>query len=111
MPAVYAPKIGWSTASGARTSSASVATPARASFSSDTGPMPGSLRTASVADRNAGADAERARLVARRGDDAPPAFAAADHHRFSAERRIEEALDGHEERVEIDAADPREPHA
>jgi hypothetical protein len=49
MPPMCEPKIGRNSASGAATSSPSVRTPIACSLVSATGPMPGSLRTASGA--------------------------------------------------------------
>jgi hypothetical protein len=69
----------------------------------------GALRR--IADRHAGAHAERANLVARRRDDATAAATTTDDDRLPAQARIEQALDRHEERVEIEAAHPRSDHA
>jgi len=63
-----------------------------------------------VADRHAGANAERARLVAARRDDAGTIALAADDDRPIVQARIEQALHRYEERVEIEAADPRRQH-
>jgi len=60
-----------------------------------------------IADREAGANAERARFVARGDDDAATALVPADDDGLPAERGIDQPLDRHEERVEIEAADAR----
>ncbi|HSS02973.1 MAG TPA: hypothetical protein VLM79_38185 [Kofleriaceae bacterium] len=63
-----------------------------------------------LSDRHPRAHAERAHLVARRRHDAAAAAAPTDDDRPPAQAGIEQALDGHEERVEIDAAQPRSQH-
>jgi len=63
-----------------------------------------------LADRHPRAHAERARLVARRGHDAATAATPTDDDRHAAQARIEQPLDRHEERVEIEAAHPRSVH-
>jgi hypothetical protein len=61
-------------------------------------------------DRDARSDPEGARLVARGRDDAAPALVPSDDDGLVAKARIEQPLDRHEERVEVEAADPRAPH-
>ena len=56
--------------------------------------------------RHARLHAEPSYLVAGRGDHAAASRLTADDNRFALERRIEQALDRHEERIEIQAADP-----
>ena len=51
--------------------------------------------------------AEGARLVARRRDDPAPPLASADHDGLPFQRGVQEALDGDEERVQVQATDPR----
>jgi hypothetical protein len=63
-----------------------------------------------LADRHARAHAERAHLVAARGDHAAVAGRRADDHRLALERRVEQPLDRHEERVEIEARDAGRRH-
>ena len=63
-----------------------------------------------VADRHARVDAVRPRFVARRGDDAASSSSTPDDDRFSLQRGIDQAFDRHEKRVEIEAANARQPH-
>ena len=58
-------------------------------------------------ERHARAHAERANLVARRRDDAALPGTPADDHGLSDQARIEQPLDRHEERVQVQAADAR----
>jgi hypothetical protein len=72
------------------------------------GVLRGELRR--FADGHARAHAERARLVAGGRDDAASPATTTDDDGLTAQARIEQTLDGHEERVEIEAAHPRRPH-